>query len=318
MEIDKDIESFFEKNNSPLYIWGAGNAGFWLAYYFEKCDYLFEGYIDKNVLQDKGDFFDKTGYKQIIHPLQLSSIPFKSIRIIIAVQNTKVDDVLKDICLYVPNQLKVRVLYPFSKDVTESNVEVYNINEVLSYFRKKIIKKPIPSVISNNCGAGFIYRMLGVEDSARKSPTVSSVIFPDDYIKIVKNPRKYLSQKISFSHWTCYWAVRMPVGRIDDIQVFFIHDKNEVEPIERWNTLIEHIDYSNLFFLFEDHMYRIPNKEKRAFLETEYPHLLVLQNDSLGEFAGRRDVLLTHNAHLHVRGSAIENSLDLLDILNLE
>ena len=315
MEIVRDIDKFFDDCSTPLYIWGAGNAGFWIGHYLDRCNYDYEGFIDKNISNEERKFKDITGKKKISHPVQLNRFTNKSMRILIASQNA--EDVLKDICMFISEEKKAIVLYPFSLDVTETKTETYNINDVLAYFRKRIINKPVPSVLSNNCGAGFIYRMLGVKEAERKSPTVSSVIFSDDYIKLLYNPKKYLSKKIKYSHWTSYWGTCMPVGRIDDIQVLFIHDRDENEPIKRWNALVENIDFSNLFFLFEDHMYRIPDKDKRRFLETDFPHLLVLQNDCIGELSGRKDVLLTHNAHLHIRGSAIENFIDLPELLNL-
>ena len=61
--------------------------------------------------------------------------------------------------------------------------------------RKKKLKNQNFTIISNNCWGGMIYESYNLR---KNSPTVGLFIMPKDYIKFIKNLKKYLIIKLTF------------------------------------------------------------------------------------------------------------------------
>jgi uncharacterized protein (DUF1919 family) len=57
------------------------------------------------------------------------------------------------------------------------------INELLRCFRKKCLVEKDFTIISDNCWGGFAYKYFGLKYT---SPFVGLVIFPSDYIMLLK------------------------------------------------------------------------------------------------------------------------------------
>ena len=47
MKLINSFDAFFD-NLGDIFIYGAGNCGYWIGYYMEKCGIDFQGYIDKD------------------------------------------------------------------------------------------------------------------------------------------------------------------------------------------------------------------------------------------------------------------------------
>lgn len=108
-------------------------------------------------------------------------------------------------------------------------------------YRKSITNNNF-SIICSNCIGGVIYHYLGMEF---KSPTVNLYIKQDDFIKMCCDLKYYMGLELDFietdfSH---------PVAKLDDITVYFNHDKNAAEAEQKWNRRKARINYDNLYII---------------------------------------------------------------------
>lgn len=301
--ITNDVDKFLQEDGE-LFIYGGGNPGYWTGYYMMKCGMEFSGYIDRSVVAvDDTILLEKKVYS-------LSQVlgSKKKIRMIIAVGNP--EEVLGELQWH--NELDLLCLVPCYEDYITKR-RVYDINKFLSYFRSRLIKVDIPTILSNSCNAGFIYRMLGVK---RISPTINNVICPEDFLKICKEPYKYLSKDITLGHWALYNGERHPVGKIEDVSVHFVHDTVSEDALKRWNSFRQRINWDNFHFIMSEDISLVPYMTAREFCQLQERHLLILQkNNYKFNFSG--SIYMNHN-HFHIRNSAIENYFDLLGWINRE
>lgn len=301
-----DVRSFLEEENGPIYIYGVGNAGYWIGKYMWRTDNAYDGYIDKAATTE-----DCMNYGKRIYPLEtLNDRPEDKMRIMISVPC--VDEVLEDLCRYAHDK-EIVCLVPLYEEYF-SKQKCYDINTLLNYFRNKLMGENVPTIISNSCTAGFIYRFLGAQ---RKSPTINVVIHPTDFLKICKAPEVYLSQDIIFDHWTVFWGERIPVGRTGDVEVLFVHDRNAAEAINRWNRCRQRIDWDNMIYIFAEDSFTIPYEVAREFCSLDRKHLLLL-NKNMYMNPEMKGMLFCKHDHFHDRESAIENRLDILGWLQGE
>lgn len=143
---------------------------------------------------------------------------------------------------------------------------MYNLKETLKkkYFkytgiikRNKIKNKKF-TIISNNCFAGIVYRNNAIE---YQSPTCGLFIMPDDYIKFIYNLKHYLNidkfNKISINeskHSDYLRKIKYNgiIGKLDDIEIMFLHYKTFEEAVEKWNRRKQRINYENIIYKFND------------------------------------------------------------------
>ena len=132
-------------------------------------------------------------------------------------------------------------------------------NKIKAFFhelRRKYVKKRVKSrdftIISNNCWAGKVYQYL---DMPYLSPTVGLYFFAPDFLKFCKNLKYYLSLDLKFvpweeSKWQPHLADRRvcPVGKLDDIEIFFLHYKTPEEAKEKWERRKQRVNYDKVIF----------------------------------------------------------------------
>ena len=99
------------------------------------------------------------------------------------------------------------------------------------------------SIICSNCIGGVIYNHLGRQFL---SPTVNLYIKQDDFIRMCCDLRHYMSEDIQFIKTD----LGHPVGKLDDITIYFNHDTSEDEAAEKWYRRRERINYDNLYFIY--------------------------------------------------------------------
>ena len=124
--------------------------------------------------------------------------------------------------------------------------------------RKKLNNKDF-SIISNNCWGGHVYRHFGLPYS---SPTVGLYFFADEYIRFITNLETNLHKplriiKVSESKYYSELKKRnqlnVPIGVLaDDIEIVFLHYKNEDEVINKWNRRVERVNLNNLIVKFSE------------------------------------------------------------------
>lgn len=135
------------------------------------------------------------------------------------------------------------------------------INEkYMPKWRRRMLHDKRFTIISNNCWGGYIYRLFGLP---YQSPTIGLFIMPEDYIKLVKNLEYYLlKNEISFispeeskhKNELCNHEGfgSYPIGRLDDIEIFFVHYKDEKEAKEKWDRRLKRVNWDNLIIKFND------------------------------------------------------------------
>jgi len=133
-------------------------------------------------------------------------------------------------------------------------------------------------VVSNNCWGAEIYKRLGLEYN---TPFVGLFIYGPDYINLLENFDYYINKELSFvneSKWSKK-TILFPIGKLDDIEIHFMHYKNEEEAFSKWSRRVERMkknnDLDNFFFKICDRdltdddtinrFHRLPFKNKVSF-----------------------------------------------------
>ncbi|HEU9411690.1 TPA: DUF1919 domain-containing protein, partial [Streptococcus pneumoniae] len=122
---------------------------------------------------------------------------------------------------------------------------VYSITK--SNMRKRL-KNTDFSIISDNCWGGRVYEELGLP---YRTPFIGLYIFSEDYVKLLKNFRKYMEYELTFtnnSKWNTEYDGEYPIGILKDIELHFLHYANQEEAYEKWNKRKNRINYENIFF----------------------------------------------------------------------
>lgn len=313
ISVTNDTKAFFEDESAPIYIYGAGYYGTWTAWFMQKCSIDFEGFIDKAVDRD-GVFV--LG-KKIVHPEMLRTLPKMRLRLIIATYQT--DEVLTELSGYVEN-IDVLCMVPIYESLT-SGEKRYDINKFLSYFRAKLIRVEIPTIVSDRCTAGLIYRALG---KGMLSPTINTGITAEDFIKICKNPKEYLSEEMVFSCWTKIpGGMIVPVGRIKDVEVAFAYEVDEIQAIQRWNRMRRWINWNDIIYIMSSMRsksiipYHLPHRLAEEFCSLKEKHLLLMR-DPLYLDKNLSGCVCVNHSHFHDSDRVIESWFDLLGWINGE
>ncbi|MBQ2718082.1 MAG: DUF1919 domain-containing protein [Clostridia bacterium] len=124
--------------------------------------------------------------------------------------------------------------------------------------RRRCIKNKDFSIICNNCWAGYVYRRYGI---SYLTPTVGLYFFAEDFIKLCYNLKYYMHLPLEFisveeskysNKLKEKGQVNVPIARLDDIEVIFLHYKTEQEAREKWERRVKRINYDNLIFKFSE------------------------------------------------------------------
>ena len=132
------------------------------------------------------------------------------------------------------------------------------IRKVISPFRRIGLDNRNFSIISNNCWGGVIYDKFGLKYN---TPTIGLYFFSEDYIKFLKNLKYYLSIEavplsLEDSKYKNYFqtkGIKNPIiGKIDDLEIIFVHYNSCIEACAKWNKRRNRVDYSNLIVKYND------------------------------------------------------------------
>lgn len=160
--------------------------------------------------------------------------------------------------------------------------------QLLTKYNGKKIKNREFTIISNNCWGGMIYESYGLQ---KQTPTVGLYFMPDDYIKFLRNLKEYVMLEIEFlnPNESKYRDVlnsdprfgQYPIGQIKDIEIMFLHYKDENEARDKWNRRCKRIKWDKLLIKFNDQngctenhitAYReLPFKNKLFFTVKDWP-----------------------------------------------
>lgn len=150
----------------------------------------------------------------------------------------------------------------------------------LSLFRRNKINKDNFSIISNNCWGGMIYESYGLE---KQSPTVGLFFTSKDYIKFISKFKYYINKELKFIDYeksNIYpflinnnISKDVPIGRLDDVEIVFLHYKDKKVAKEKWNKRVKRINYKNIIFKFNDQN-DCNEKDLQEFLKLPYKNKL--------------------------------------------
>ena len=110
------------------------------------------------------------------------------------------------------------------------------------------------SIISNNCWAGHVYRYFGL---SYLTPTIGLYFFAPDYLKFVKDLKRYIDMDLTFIDWrqSKYkeeiikrHQESIPIGLLGDVEIMFLHYKTAEEAKEKWTRRKKRINWNNLYF----------------------------------------------------------------------
>lgn len=161
----------------------------------------------------------------------------------------------------------------------------YNKFGAKNRWKKLNIKNP--TIISNNCWGGIISQYLGIP---YYTPTVGLYFFADEYIKFLKKFKYYINQKLEIieAKQSKYYTEMIKkghdkslVGKLDDVEIVFLHYHSKEEIIEKWNRRVKKINWDYIIFKFcdqnlctEENIYEFEHlrfKNKICFSTKKYP-----------------------------------------------
>ena len=129
----------------------------------------------------------------------------------------------------------------------------------LADYRRNKIHKSRFTIISNNCWGGECYESYNL---IKQSPTIGLFFMATDYIKFISNIKHYLNQKIEFinpKESKYFYSLKKdphfgsyPVGKLDDIEIFFMHYSSEEQVLKKWNRRIKRINWDHIIYKFND------------------------------------------------------------------
>lgn len=114
------------------------------------------------------------------------------------------------------------------------------------------------TIVSSNCLGARIYQELGLQYN---TPFVGLSIYAPDYIKLLTNFEFYIMSDLSFIDKSKYSSVNAsrehgkhyPIGLLNgEIEVHFIHYRDEEEALKKWKRRVQRMNMKNLFFMFTD------------------------------------------------------------------
>lgn len=148
-------------------------------------------------------------------------------------------------------------------------------NAINQQNRQRLINKEM-TVISSNCTGGFILHDLNVQFN---SPFVNLYLTPDNFIRYLQNIKFYQHQSLTFLPTDKPY----PVGQLADIEIHFMHYKNEQEARQKWQIRTQRMQLDNLFIIMTDrdnctleHLAQfdqLPFKHKIVFTHKPYPEI---------------------------------------------
>ena len=127
---------------------------------------------------------------------------------------------------------------------------------LMARYRENKLKYNDFSIISNNCWGGVCYKYFGLQ---KKTPTVGAYFFADDFVRLCKNLKYYLSLTLTIIP-TCESkhidALKTKgeetalIGKLGDIEIIFLHYQDVDELLKKWERRVKRINWDRLILKF--------------------------------------------------------------------
>lgn len=131
----------------------------------------------------------------------------------------------------------------------------HKLQRVLKAYRRLGLHCKDFSIISNNCTGGYVYQYYGV---AYNTPTEGLYFTTEDYLKIIQRPEYYFKHDVELMDpkdsvlAKSGEYINHPVGKIDDVEIYFLHYPDPEEALGKWYRRSSRINYKKLFFLLTE------------------------------------------------------------------
>lgn len=142
------------------------------------------------------------------------------------------EELVQDLCVL--RTLPVRVKNKFLR---------MKRDRIIQRIRSRVRPKDV-TIISQNCIGGVFYHDLGAQFL---SPTINLFIKEPDFVRFAGNLRHYMECELEMR-----WEEEYPVGRLDDIEIHFMHYETCKEAKEQWNRRKQRINWDKIIVLSTD------------------------------------------------------------------
>ena len=133
----------------------------------------------------------------------------------------------------------------FCRDILVHHRVIHVINNNLEKYME--IKKRNITIFSNNCWGGFAYHTLGLEFY---SPLINMAVSELDYLKFLKEPKRYLDSDLEYIGNHEGKDVSFPLARCDDIILRFFHYESFDDAKRTWEKRKKRINWNCIFAMF--------------------------------------------------------------------
>ena len=124
--------------------------------------------------------------------------------------------------------------------------------------------------ISQNCIGGVFYSDMGMKFL---SPTINLYFKEPDFVRFVQKLEYYMGLELEMS-----WEEEYPVGRLDDITVYFMHYNTCREAKESWEKRKQRINWNKIVILATD-MVGFDDSTWKEWKKIQYPKILFSATD---------------------------------------
>lgn len=175
------------------------------------------------------------------------------------------------------------------------------------------------TIFANNCWGGYVYHRLRMKFL---SPIINMYFLDCDYLKFLKNPKKYVARDLELKEMRYNIATDSyyPICYCDDILLYFLHYSSFNEAKEKWNERKKRINWNNIFVMMytkeqeiAECFLKLPYKNKVCFVpfETKKKSLFYINYKNDSEMSKKRFSEIVNGS---VVGKYVYyNLLDLLD-----
>ena len=197
--------------------------------------------------------------------------------------------------------------------------------------RKKRLRNKNFTIISNNCWGGMTYESYNLP---KQSPTIGMYFMASDYVKFISDLRGYLKKDLTFinpneSKWKESEQIKndihfgeYPVGKLGDIELFFLHYKTEKEALDKWKRRVKRINWDKLLIKFNDQngctkkdledFLRLPYKNKIFFTSNDWPGVNSNEIVQISQFPRHKSIMASYEPFGNNKYFDIDNLLNSL------
>lgn len=150
-----------------------------------------------------------------------------------------------------------------------SNYKTHFLNNYVIKKQRKVFEAKEITIISQNCIGGVFYHDMR---SNFYSPTINLFFSCPDFIKFVLNLEYYLSCNLEIR-----WGEEYPIGKLDDITIYFMHYNTCKEAKESWERRKKRINKEKIIVLSTD-MELFTKETFKEWKKIKYPKILFTAN----------------------------------------